>query len=199
MVWYWVFAAPALLLAVLSLRGERIRAAYVDRRLSETSGFLPPASVIVPVKGDDEGLRQNLAALASLDYPDYELVVVAHSAGDIPPGVLPAKAKVVFAHGDDPDTGEKVQNLAAGVRATRKQSRLLAFADSDGRVTRGWLRALAAPLAEAGVGASTGYRWFTPEPPTFWSLMRGVWDAVACGRLGPGDNGFAWGGAMAIR
>jgi hypothetical protein len=49
------------------------------------------------------------------------------------------------------------------------------------------------------VGASTGFRWFTPQPPTFWSLLRGVWDAVAFGRLGPGDNGFAWGGAMAVR
>jgi hypothetical protein len=29
--------------------------------------------------------------------------------------------------------------------------------------------------------------------------MRGVWDAVAFGRLGPGDSPFAWGGAMAIR
>src|SRR5262249_40432791 len=26
-----------------------------------------------------------------------------------------------------------------------------------------------------------------------------VWDAVAIGQLGPGDNPFAWGGAMALR
>ena len=98
----------------------------------------------------------------------------------------------------EPLAGEKVQNLSAAVRAVRRRSQVLAFADSDGRAPRGWLRALAAPLAEPGVGASTGYRWFTPVPPTFWSLMRGVWDAVAFGRLGPGNNGFAWGGAMAI-
>jgi cellulose synthase/poly-beta-1,6-N-acetylglucosamine synthase-like glycosyltransferase len=76
---------------------------------------------------------------------------------------------------------------------------VLAFADSDGRVGRGWLRALVGPLAEPGVGASTGYRWFLPDPPDFWSLMRGVWDAVVAGTLGPGDCRFAWGGAMAIR
>lgn len=199
MFWYWVFAGPALLLAALSLGGERKRAAYVARRLSEASDYLPPASVIVPVKGEDEGLRQNLAALASLDYPDYELLVVARAAADIPPGVLPCRAKVVLAHGDDRSTAEKAQNLEAGVRATRKRSQIFAFADSDGRVTRCWLRALAAPLAEPGVGAATGYRWFTPVPPTFWTLMRGVWDAVVAGTLGPGDNRFAWGGAMAIR
>ena len=199
MLWYWLLVYPALLLAILGLLGEYQRIQYVSQRLAETSATLPPATVIVPVKGDDEGLRENLAALASLDYPDYELIVVAHSAADIPPGVLPRRAKIVLAHGADPDTGEKVQNLQAAVRAARKRSEIFAFADSDGRPTSGWLRALAAPLAENGVGASTGYRWFMPQPATFWSLMRGVWDAVALGRLGPGDCAFAWGGAMAIR
>jgi ceramide glucosyltransferase len=197
--WYWFFVGPALLLAFFSLRGERKRAEYVAERLAENSSYHPAASVIVPVKGEDEGLRENLAALAALDYPDYELLIVAQSAADIPPGVLPARAKVVLAHGAASETGEKVQNLYAAVRATRKRSEIFAFADSDGRVTPVWLRALAAPLADSSVGASTGYRWFTPEPPTFWSLMRSVWDAVAAGMLGPGDNRFAWGGAMAIR
>ena len=196
---YWFLAGPALLLAALSLRGERKRAHYVARRLAERPEDLPPATVIVPVKGYDEGLRENLGALAALDYPDFELIVTAHSAGDIPPGVLPARAKVVLAHCTDSESSEKVQNLMAAVRAARKRTSVLAFADSDGRVTSGWLRALVAPLSEPGVGASTGYRWFLPDPPDFWSLMRGVWDAVAAGTLGAGDNRFAWGGAMAIR
>jgi cellulose synthase/poly-beta-1,6-N-acetylglucosamine synthase-like glycosyltransferase len=109
--WYWFFVGPALLLAIFSLRGERQRAAYVARRLSETPSGLPPATVIVPVKGADDGLRENLAALAAQDYPDYELIVTARSAADIPPGVLPHNVHVVLAHGGDPSTGEKVQNL----------------------------------------------------------------------------------------
>ena len=199
MIWYWLFAGPALLLAALSLRGERKRADYVARRLEDESSYRPAASVIVPVKGEDDGLRENLAALASLDYPDYELIIAAHQAGDIPAGVLPRRAKIVLAHGGDPASSEKVQNLQAAVRAVRKQSEVFAFADSDGRVTKRWLSALVAPLAEAGVGASTGYRWYAPEPPTLWTLMRSVWDAVSFGLLGPGDNRFAWGGATAIR
>jgi len=196
---YWSFAGPAMLLALLSLRGERKRAAYVARRLAERVEDLPPATVIVPVKGWDEGLSDNLAALAAMDYPDYELIITADSAEDIPAGVLPHRVRVVLAHGAASGTAEKVQNLLAAVRAARKRSQVLAFADSDGRVTKGWLRALAAPLAEPGVGATTGYRWFVPDPPDFWSLLRGVWDAVAAGTLGAGNNRFAWGGAMAIR
>ena len=199
MLWCWLLAGSAALLALGSLRGERRRAAYVRRRLSKNAGALPPATVIVPVKGEDQGLRENLAALAALDYPDYELIVAAQSAADIPAGVLPRRAKVVLAHGGSPEASEKVQNLAAAVAAARRSSTIYAFADSDARVTAGWLRALAAPLEEPDVGASTGYRWFTPEPAGLWSLLRAVWDGAAFGLLGPGDNPFAWGGAMAIR
>jgi hypothetical protein len=49
------------------------------------------------------------------------------------------------------------------------------------------------------VGASTGYRWYVPAPPDFWSLVRSVWNAAIASTLGPGDNSFAWGGSMAIR
>ena len=198
MFWFWLLVGPAILLALRSLAGERERAAYTRRRLSEEPENLPPASVIVPVKGYDEGLRENLAALGALDYPDYELVVVARSAADIPPGVLPRRCKVVLAHAEAAGTSEKVLNLAAAVEAARKRSQVFAFADSDGRVTARWLRALMAPLGEEGVGATTGYRWFTPQRAG-WALLRGVWDAVPAGMLGPGDNPFAWGGAMAIR
>jgi len=196
---YWLFTGPAVLLALLSLRGGRKRAEYIEGRLAAHNDVCPPVTVIVPVKGYDEGLRENLAALASLDYPDYELIVAAHSACDIPRGVLPVRAKVVLSHGEDSETAEKILNLTAAVRAARKRSEIFAFADSDGRPTKRWLRALVAPLSEPGVGASTGYRWFMPEPAGFWSLLRAVWDSVAAGVLGPGDNRFAWGGAMAIR
>ena len=155
--------------------------------------------MIVPVKGEDAGLRENLAALESLDYPDYELIVTAQTAADIPAGVLPRRVKVVLAHGGSAEASEKVRNLAAAVAAARRSSDIFAFADSDARVTAGWLRALAAPFDEPGVGASTGYRWFMPEPASLWSLLRAVWDGAAFGLLGPGDNPFAWGGAMAIR
>ena len=113
MLAYWLCAGPAILLALASLRGERRRTRYTAERLSAKDGAMPLATVIVPVKGQDEGLSENLAALASLDYPDYELIVAARTAADIAPGVLPARAKVVLAHGQDPHTSEKIQNSAS--------------------------------------------------------------------------------------
>ncbi|MSV28948.1 MAG: glycosyltransferase [Bryobacterales bacterium] len=197
---FWFFVVSATLLAAASFRGERKRAEYVCSRLAaEPLESTPRVTLIVPVKGHDDGLKENLASLAALDYPNYSLTVVARSAADIPPGVIPSGSRVVLAGGTDGNTGEKIQNLLAAVRSTRKRMDILAFADSDGRAGPGWLRALVAPLEDPAVGASTGYRWYAPDPPSFWTLVRSVWNAAIAGGFGPGDNRFAWGGAMAIR
>jgi hypothetical protein len=60
-LWYWLLVSPALLLAFLGRLGERKRTQYVSRRLAETPAALPPATVIVPVKGHDEGLRERIS------------------------------------------------------------------------------------------------------------------------------------------
>jgi ceramide glucosyltransferase len=198
--WFWFFAGPALALAVFALRGERKRARFVaDRLAPNPDQILPPASVIVSVEGAEDNLRENLGALASLDYPNYELIVAARTATDIPPGVLPPRVIVVLVGATEKKANDKVTSLLAGVRAARKRSEILAFADPRGYVSSGWLRALAAPLAEANVAVSTGYRWFLPEPPDFASLLRSVWNAPIAGLLGPGDNPFAWAGSMAMQ
>jgi ceramide glucosyltransferase len=196
-LWFWIFVGPALILAVLSLRGERTRAEYVAARMAELTAPparpLPLVSLIVPLGGACGGLRETLHSLAAQDYPDYELIVAAHRADDIPPEALPAKVKVAL--GGKPG---RLNLLLAGLRAARRQTAVFAFAGSNGVVSKFWLRALVAPLSDETVGASTGFRLYAPEPPTFWSLMQSVWNSVIAGRLGPGANDFAWGGAIAI-
>jgi cellulose synthase/poly-beta-1,6-N-acetylglucosamine synthase-like glycosyltransferase len=125
--------------------------------------------------------------------------VVARSESDVPEGVVPASARLILAGQGEAGAGEKINNLRAGLRAARLESEVVAFADSDGRVGKRWLRALVMPLRDAGIGASTGYRWHLPDPPDFWSLLRSVWNAGIAGHFGPGEPWFAWGGAMAIR
>ncbi len=197
----WILIILAALLAALSLRGEGERARYWRERAgARRGGEWPRATVIVPVKGEEEGLRENLASLARLDYPDYELIVVSRRAEDVPRGVTPERARLIHAGEGDGETGGKIVNLLAAVRAARKESEVFAFADSDGRVPVGWLRALAAALDEEHVGAATGYRWHLPHPVDLPSLLRSVWNAVIVDGMGPpGEPRFCWGGAMAVR
>jgi cellulose synthase/poly-beta-1,6-N-acetylglucosamine synthase-like glycosyltransferase len=198
--WFWLFVGPALVLAVLSLRGERTRARFVAERLqTHEDANLPSATVIVPIEGPEESLRENLAALIALDYPDYELIVAVRTAKAIPPAVLPSRVIVVVGGAGETGGSDRIKNLSAGVRVSRKRSQIFAFAAGGGRVSKNWLRALAAPLAAPEVAASTGYCWYTPEPPDFWSLIRSVWNAPVAGLLGPGNSPFVWTGAMAMR
>jgi ceramide glucosyltransferase len=198
--WFWFFAGPALALAGVALRGERKRARFVAERLTpDTNQIAPPATVIASIEGDGDGLRENLAELAAQEYPSYELILAARTALDIPPDVLPRRVIVVLRGAKGNKSGERTENLLAGVQASRKQSEVLAFADPYGRASRQWLRALVAPLSKANVGVSTGFYWFAPEPPDFLSLLRSVWSAPVAGLLGPGDNPFAWAGSMAVQ
>src|SRR5947209_7518988 len=122
--WFWFFVGPAIALALLSLRGEKKRARYVESRLGapDRPGGWPAVTVIVPVKGPDEGLRENLASLHQLDYPSYELIVAARSASDIPPGVLPDGVKIVVSAEGEPGASEKIQNLNAALRLAARTS-----------------------------------------------------------------------------
>jgi cellulose synthase/poly-beta-1,6-N-acetylglucosamine synthase-like glycosyltransferase len=192
---------PALALALLSLLGDSARRRYTISRLTRQlpDAECPPVTVIVPVKGEDQFLANNLQSLAEQDYPDYELIVTARSQSDVPTHSLPARARLVLSGDPDPATGEKINNLLAAVAAASTASSVLAFADSDTEVSPQWLRSLVAPLGEPGVGLSTGYRWHLPEPPDFWSMMRSVWDSVIAGGFHGGNNAFCWGGAMALR
>ena len=199
MLWFWVFVGPALILAAAALWGEQARAAYVSGALAGEPGTsLPPASVIVPVTGGGPEVGRALHALRTQDYPNYELLVVTARAENIPPDALPNGVIVILPDESAPIAGG-AGLLMTAIRMTRKNSQIFAFAEGSGEYSKDWLRALATPLAQDGVGASTGYRWYLPEPPDFWSLMRSVWNAPIAGLFGPGNAPFAWSGAMAIR
>ncbi len=199
----WVLWALIVLAAAGSLRAGYRHLRAVREGIEGRDEWLPPATLIVPVKGLEEGLTENLRALAVQDYPDYELLIVVRGAED--PAVaavrplLGDRARLVVAGEGDPHTGEKINNLLAAVAAARPASEVFAFADSDGRVEAGWLGALVSPLADRRAGAVTGYRWYFPESGRFWSLLRCVWNSTVGGNFGARAPYFAWGGAMAVR
>jgi len=195
---FWVLAIPALLAGLASVRTGRRQLAATVPPLPD---WTPPVTLIVPVKGHDHGLTENLRSLAAQDYPDYELLITARDPSDPALASAPPTARVVIASPGDGDlhTGEKINNLLAAIAQARPSTEVLAFADSDGRVEPTWLRSLVAPLQDPRTGASTGYRWYFPGRGGLWSLLRSSWNAVIAGSFGSGRPNFLWGGAMALR
>ena len=206
---YYFFAAIVIWLGILSLRGGVRFAAYIRSQLAQPpADYSPFATVIVPCRGLEDGLEENLAALFEQSYPAYEVLFVTDSETDPALEVIqkviktkssPATARVLIA-GAAVDSGQKVHNLRAAVEHVDARSEVLVFVDSDARPAGNWLRSLVAPLIDQGLGAATGYRWFVPVKGGFASQLRSVWNASIASALGADrKSNFCWGGSTAIR
>lgn len=211
MLLFYFFAAIVIWLGILSLRGGLSFAAYVRRETARPlPDFTPFASIIVPCRGLEDGLRDNLAALFEQDYPAYEIIFVSDRADDPSLGVVQevigtksgsvrVSARVVIA-GEAVDCGQKAHNLRMAVAEADPRSAVLVFVDSDARPQPGWLQSLVAPLVDDRIGAATGYRWFIPVNGGLASQLRSVWNASIASALGEReDRNFCWGGSTAIR
>ncbi|MCA1565938.1 MAG: glycosyltransferase family 2 protein [Acidobacteria bacterium] len=207
---FYFFAALLLLQALVSLRGGTRYLRYFRRELSApVPDFTPFLTIVVPCRGLEHDLRENLSALGGQNYPAFEIIFVIDSPGDPALNVI-EKVRRTWEHAPSPqsrvvvagravESGQKVHNLIAGVGAADPRSEVFVFVDSDARPRRDWLRALVAPLADESVGATTGYRWFIPARNPA-SHLRAVWNASIASALGENSRAnFCWGGSTAIR
>jgi ceramide glucosyltransferase len=210
MFFFYLFAALLILQALVSLRGGTRYLRYFRRQLSAPEpDFTPYASVIVPCRGLDEDLHENLSALCRQDYPAFEIIFVVDGTDDPALQIIEdvrstrerfasVSTRTIVA-GKAFESGQKVHNLIAAVGAADEQSVVFVFADTDARPHRSWLRSLVAPLAYENVGAATGYRWFVPSK-NLASYLRAVWNASIASALGENARGnFCWGGSTSIR
>src|SRR6266699_1906069 len=212
MLVFYLFAAIAIWLGLLSLRGGLHFLAYVQREIAlPISDYAPFVSVIAPFREIDEGLKENLAALFNQRYPAYEIVFVTGCAEDPALNIVEEvraamsgphseiTSRVIIA-GDAADSGQKVHNLRVAVTELKQRAEVIVFVDTDARPHENWLRSLVAPLSDESVGAATGYRWFVPTKIGAASSLRSVWNASIASALGQArDKNFCWGGSTAIR
>lgn len=208
---FYFFAALLIWQGIASLIGGVRYFNYVRREMSAAlPPFAPFASIIAPCRGLDQGLRDNLDALFRQDYPAYEIIFVTDRADDSSLAVVEeirrhwqqttsTQTSVVIA-GEAVESGQKVHNLRAAVELVDSLSEVLVFVDTDARPRSNWLSSLVAPLADEGIGAATGYRWFIPIRGGLASHLRSVWNASIASALGARvDKNFCWGGSTAIR
>src|SRR5438034_6153952 len=200
-------------LAVLSLvptaasvaQGIRLRA-HIRRAMRLAFGaYLPPVVVILPVRGLDEGFDDNVRAILSQAYPRFHILVVADDPAE------PAAARahdlarefpripVTLILSEPAPVPGKVNALRSALSHVSSEDEVVVFADSDIRPPTDWLRQLVQPLADSTVGVATGFRWYLPPRPTFWSLVRAEWNAVSANVLFDPRRAFAWGGSCAVR
>jgi ceramide glucosyltransferase len=132
---------------------------FFRSRTEPGSSFMPPVSILKPVKGVDFQAYQNFASFCQQDYPDYEVIFgVADPADPIIPVIERLRR-------DFPERHIRLI-IAVTFGANRKASLLhylvseakhevLVVSDSDMRVTPDYLKRVVAPLADQQVGLVT--------------------------------------------
>ena len=154
------------------LLAEVVAAVSFARRRLPIPPERPPISVLKPLHGEEPGLYENLRSFVEQDYPTVQIVLGANNAND---GALPVAdalirdipaAEIALVVGA-PVKGSnlKVANLENMLPAARHD--ILMISDSDMRVDRRYLGAVAAPLHDPSIGlvtclykgVSTGGKW----------------------------------------
>lgn len=204
---YYFFAAIQTFFAYKSLRGGIDYINYFKKELfKQKSYYTPFASVIVPCRGIDKSLNENLNAILNQDYPNFEVIFVVDDEKDEAVSVIgkitkkDSKNIKLIVAGKSAESGQKVHNLRKAVLEVSRESKVFVFVDSDARPENDWLREIISPLENKSIGCSTGYRWFIQDIGGFATHLRSVWNASIASTLGKNQkNNFCWGGSTAIR
>jgi ceramide glucosyltransferase len=122
--------------------------------------FIPPVSILKPIRGLDPDAAENLASFCRLDYPEFEIVfcvdpddhailsVLTKLTADFP------TCRIRILHGSGRiATNDKVAKLARLVSDAAHE--VVVISDSDVRVRPDYLRRITAPLRDPKVGAVT--------------------------------------------
>ncbi|HYY47773.1 MAG TPA: glycosyltransferase family 2 protein [Thermoplasmata archaeon] len=208
LLWAFLTALALLGLVVTAaslLQGLRLRG-HVRRAMRAAFGaYLPRVAIVLPIRGLDPGLQENLEAILSQTYPGYRVLVVVDDPGD-PGADLARKAgasrpgvPLTIVVSEAASLPGKVNAVRSALAHLVPDDEVIAFADSDIRPPTDWLRQLVQPLADTSVGVATGFRWYVPPRPQFWSLVRAEWNSVSANVLFDPRRSFAWGGSCAAR
>ncbi|MEM3195801.1 MAG: glycosyltransferase family 2 protein [Metallosphaera sp.] len=157
--------------------------------------FCSPASIIVPIRGEDPGLELNVNSLKNQDFPcSYDIIyVVDPDQPWLAERLKSLGVKVVVSQGDCSCSG-KIKAQLSGIREASNP--VIVFADSDTFYPRRWLREMVRNLDK--YTAVTTFSWPDPVKMSLRNLIRaGFWtlgfESQALGGT------FLWGGSMAFR
>lgn len=163
------------------------------------------ANIIIPCKGMEHQLRENLQAFLHQDHPNYEVTFVVERGSDAAVNLIRnlqkenrcVRSKLVIA-GRSENCGQKVHNLRAAVAQLDDAIDVLVFADSDASPKSTWLRWLVNRIGREDLGARTGYRWMVPCDNSLPTLIGVSMNNAVASFMGRGRHFLVWGGSWAI-
>lgn len=184
-----------LTLFFIGLLAISVRKKYID---TDFPHFSCKPLVIVPCKGLDISLEENLISLRDQLYDEFDLVAVVDDEVD-PAVETITKLGISYMVAEDKCStcSGKVRAIASAIERSDMHE-VYVVADSDGTYDKDWLELLLRPLGESRYGVSTTFPHFLPVGGT-WSRIKSVWGLVGFGLMQSKITRFVWGGSMAIK
>jgi ceramide glucosyltransferase len=203
----WAVLAIAVLPFVYYLAATFCAWDFFLRRCELSPDFVPPVSILKPLKGLEREAYENLASFCRQDYPEYEILFAVDDARD---SAIPIIERLIRDFPRVPirllvglsitGSNNKVAKLCRLQPAARHE--LLVMSDSDIRVEPDYLRRVVSPFRDPSVGAVTClYRGMTD--PNLWSELEDLnlttdWLASTLVARKLGGVNFALGATIAV-
>ncbi|MDE1861017.1 MAG: glycosyltransferase [Candidatus Micrarchaeota archaeon] len=190
-----------IMLTLLDFRGySRVsgQEAAERRYIGLGKGYHPKVLVIVPCRGKDLTLYENLLSMKEQDYKRFEVIAVVDTANDASvASIKRAKIGWMVSNVKAEAASGKVRAILSALQKYKDHD-VYVIADSDITVDGLWLRRLVEPLADYRIGLSTMFPYFKPVGG-FWSRIKLLWGFIGEGLMEGEATRFGWGGSMAFR
>lgn len=174
---------------------------YISSVRQKPVSFTPdtetPTIVILPCRGIDYDMEQNLTSLKDQDHRNFEILAVVDSEEDSAVELL-RRFKIKYIISEKGTGSGKVSAISTAIRKDSGLHRYTVIADSDILAPRNWLSSLVSPLSKSENGLSTTFPFFKPVGG-FWSKVKMVWGFVGLGMMESTITRFGWGGSLAFR
>src|ERR1700728_1840994 len=127
---------------------------------SQPLDFVPPVSVLKPIRGLDRETYENYSSFCVQDYPEFEILFCVSDDRDPAVPVIkkliadfPQRSIRLLIGAEEVGVSDKVNKLCRMAREARHD--IVIVSDSDVRVDPSFLRAVVKPFSDPGVGGVT--------------------------------------------
>ncbi|MCY0851644.1 MAG: glycosyltransferase family 2 protein [Thermoplasma acidophilum] len=170
---------------------------YKDRDKACEKGPDARILVIIPCRGVDYGLEDNLRSIVDQDIAADYVAVVDDESDPAIEYIRKAGIPHIVSNYECTTCSGKVRAISTAMSLKRDYN-IYVIADSDIRAKRDWLRHLVCPLSEPNVGISTTFPYFYPVGGLA-SRVKAVWGTVGQSLMESKMTRFGWGGSLAFR
>jgi cellulose synthase/poly-beta-1,6-N-acetylglucosamine synthase-like glycosyltransferase len=155
--------------------------------------------VILPCKGTDIEIENNILALKAQKFPNYKIVAVVDSHSDSAYTLLKKHGLDVLISSNLYKGSGKVKAISTAM-SEFSTADIFVLVDSDTRVNENWLSYLVNPLKDQKIGAVSTYPYYDSSGTNnLWNFIKKAWGYLGINMMEFRPTRFVWGGSTAFR